>query len=1025
MSLLVEDYIRSISLKFSHKDTSEMGYRTQLEILLKGIFSDLKLGRIDHDAKAKQGNKPDFVVVNGEIPILYLEAKDIGISLDKVEKSDQMARYFGYANLVLTDYVEFRFYRNGIRYGDPIKIANFDIKNRTLDSIPGHYDHLVRTLVEFTQSHKEPIRSGHHLAKVMGGKGRRIRDNTWQYLETESEKDSELAKVFETLKKLLVHDLTPEKFADMYAQTLVYGLFVARFHDESPKDFSRAEARDLIPKSNPFLRHFFDHIVGPNFDKRLEFIVNELCEVFSHADIQELMKEYFKSDLWGKEKKGPDPVIHFYEDFLKEYDPVLRKKMGAYYTPLPVVQFIVNSVDYLLESKFNLPAGLADTSKSESNLHRVQILDPAVGTGTFISNVIGKIYSRILAGNQEGRWPSYVHHDLLPRLHGFELMMAPYTIAHLKLGIAFRKTGFKHFNQRLGIYLTNSLERSAPDDLFTAFGLAESIAEESKEAEVIKSKTPIMVVLGNPPYSGESNNAHYSGNNVYKVEPAGGRLKERNSKWLNDDYVKFIRLAESMVEKNDDGIVAMITAHGYLDNPTFRGMRYHLLQTFEEIYILDLHGNANKKEITPEGKKDENVFDIKTGVSIFIGIKSSAKKENLAKLYRVDCYGLRDSKFDFLNNNSFKDLDWESVNPSAPNFEWVNRDVEKQLKYLNGFSVSDLFQVSGVGVVTARDSFVISNDEDDLIENAKKFRDSLGKNQKDICEEVGISNKKGWDAMKARISLQKEADLEHLIRNISYRPFDTQKIFYHSSLVWRTVEKIMQNFTEGPNIGLVFARSQKDPEFNAVFISKNIIETKFGEASTQSSVAPLYIYSSDGTKVPNLDLSIVASIQKIAGEASPENIFDYVYSVLHSPSYRNAYKEFLKSDFPRVPFPRNEKSFSKLVSLGSELRSVHLLESPKVGRFITSYSVAGSDFVEKIAFKSGKVFINDTQYFGGVPEAAWEFAIGGYQPAQKWLKDRKGQTLTNDDLSHYQKVIVALAETVQIMNKIDDVLDEG
>ena len=428
-----EDYIQGISDKFSREQTSEMGYRSEFETLIKDIFESINVRDIDHDAKAKQGNKPDFAVLKNNVPILYIEAKDIGVSLDKVENSDQMARYYGYANLVLTDYVEFRFYRNGIRYQEPIKIANFDIKNRIITPLPVNYESAAKTLIDFSQSHKEPIRSGKHLAKIMGGKARRIRDNAKQFLSVSSSQNAELTRVYQTIKQLLVHDITHDAFADMYAQTLVYGLFVARYHDQTPNNFTRHEARDLIPKSNPLLQHFFDHIVGPNFDNRLEYIVNELCEVFSHADIQELMKEYFKNDLWGETHKGPDPVIHFYEDFLKEYNDELRKKMGAYYTPLPVVQFIIKSVDYLLEKEFGLKNGLADSSKTSNGIHRVQILDPAVGTGTFLTEILQSVYLKFT--DQKGRWPAYVYQDLLPRLHGFELMMAPYTIAHLKMSM--------------------------------------------------------------------------------------------------------------------------------------------------------------------------------------------------------------------------------------------------------------------------------------------------------------------------------------------------------------------------------------------------------------------------------------------------------------------------------------------------------------------------------------------------------------------------------------------------------------
>jgi len=544
MQNLFENYIQSISSKFSHEETSEMGYRADFEILLKGIFESIKVMRINHDARAKQGNKPDFAVLKGDVPILYIEAKDIGVSLDKVEKSEQMARYYGYANLVLTDYVEFRFYRNGLRYEEPIRIANYDIKRRTIASIPKNYAHVAKTLVDFTQSHKEPIKSGKHLSKIMGGKAQRIRDNARQFLATQS--DTELARVYETVKKLLVHDLTPDAFADMYAQTLVYGLFIARYHDKTLDNFTRQEARNLIPKSNPLLRHFFDHIVGPDFDERLEFIVNELCEVFSHANVQELMSQYFKNDLWGETHESPDPVIHFYEDFLKEYDPDLRKKMGAFYTPLPVVRFIIRAVDHILERDFSLSQGLADTSKI-GETHRVQILDPAVGTGTFLTEILRNIHLRFI--DQKGRWPAYVHHDLLPRLHGFELMMAPYTIAHLKLSMILKETGFKYFNDtRLGIYLTNSLEGGSIQPELLAFDFAASVAEESKEAAVIKNKTPIMVVVGNPPYSiSSSNKGEWILNLIKDYKKNLGERKIN----LDDDYIKFLRFAEHFIEKTE------------------------------------------------------------------------------------------------------------------------------------------------------------------------------------------------------------------------------------------------------------------------------------------------------------------------------------------------------------------------------------------------------------------------------------------------------------------------------------------
>lgn len=1010
---IIQSYINSIASKYAHQETSEYGYRTDFELLLKGVFESINVSRFDHDAKAKQGNKPDFVVIKDDVPLLYIETKDIGVSLDKIEKSEQMSRYFGYANLVLTDYVEFRFYRDGLPYGEPIKIAEHDKASRLISPFPKNYEYLAKTLIDFTQSHKEPIKSGKHLSKIMGGKAQRIRDNVRQFLANKSERNSELFRVYETIKKLLVHDLNKEAFSDMYAQTLVYGLFVARFYDDSPSDFTRQEARDLIPKSNPLLRHFFDHIVGPNFDKRLEYIVNELCEVFSHADVEKLMKDYYQKDLFGEEHRGPDPVIHFYEDFLKEYDPDLRKKMGAYYTPLPVVMFIAQSVDYLLKNKFKLSGGLTDTTKTANDIHRVQVLDPAVGTGTFISAVIRIIYARLLKSGQKGRWPKYVHNDLLPRIHGFELMMAPYTISHLKLAMAFKETGFKYFNRRLGIYLTNSLEETTKqEELFTAFGLAESIAEESKEASIIKNKTPIMVVIGNPPYSGESSNAQYKGNDVYKIEPGGGKLQERNSKWLNDDYVKFIRFAEEMVERTGEGIVAMITAHGYIDNPTFRGMRWHLMKTFDEIYVLDLHGNTNKKEKAPDGGEDKNVFNIKTGVSIFFGVKKKESKTDLAQVYSADLYGKRQAKFKYLNDNLINTAKWTALKPSGPNYVWVQRDEKKLAEYNQGFSVNELFPVSSVGVVTSRDSFVIDTSKKALANRIQEFLRC--QSPQEAKARFNLRENKKWKIVDA---LKHEFDEKNIVQ-INYRPFDTRFIYYHDDFIERSRKEVMKNFIAGKNIGLVTARSNKNPEADHFYISEFLTEAKLGESSTQSAVFPLFIYKNH-TKSLNFKPEIKNEVEEIVGQVVPEDILDYIYAVLYSPDYREKYNNFLKLDFPRVPYPKDKKSFAKLVKLGNKLRQLHLLESPEVSEYITTYPEAGSDLVDILVYKDGNVFINEVQYFGNVPEVAWNFWIGGYQPAQKWLKDRKSTTLTNSDIEHYQKMIVALTETDKVMKEID------
>jgi len=1020
MKDIFKNYIQSISLKFSHEETTEMGYRADLEFLLKKIFEIIKVQRIDHDPKAKKHNKPDFVVLKFDIPILYLEAKDIGTSLDKIEKSEQMSRYFGYANLVLTDYVEFRFYRNGLSYGEPIKIAEYDRKRRTITSIPERYKNLAQTLVDFTKSHKEPIRSGEHLSKIMGGKAQRIRDNIRQFYSSESNQDTDLIKLFKTIKQLLVHDLTIHSFSDMYAQTLVYGLFVARYYDKSLSSFSRQEARELIPNSNPLLRHFFDHIVGADFDTRLKYIVDELCEVFSHADVKELMKQYFKLDLWGKTHRGPDPVIHFYEDFLNEYDPILRKKMGAYYTPLPIVEFIIRSVDYLLKKEFGLTAGLVDTSKTKEGLHKVQILDPACGTGTFISSIIRKIYLWLETHGQKGRWPTYVHHDLLPRLFGFELMMAPYTIAHLKLGIAFRQTGFWDFHRRLGIYLTNSLEESftQQQSLF-ALGLAESIAEESKEASKIKNEKPIMVIVGNPPYSGVSSNETKYANSLverYKFEPGGKQKLQERKHWLNDDYVKFLAMAESMIEKNGEGIVAMITNNSYLDNPTFRGMRWHLTKTFDKIYVLDLHGNAKKKETAPGGGRDENVFDIMQGVGIILAIKTKRKRlDQSSEVFHADLYGTRKYKFNELTGTP----KWQKLTLDSKMFYFVSKNTKGQEEYEKGFKLDELFPKNVTGIVTMGDNFIVNERKDVIAERVQK----LARCEYDEST-LNASFNLGKNYAKFVLDNCKQLNFEESkIVKLNYRPFDEQWTYFDNKVIWRWRENVMKHLLKN-NVSINFCRQVISDNFSHILVSNHLMDDSYvsNKSRERGYCAPLYIYHADGSRTPNLSKEIVDKFRKIVSKISPEDVFDYVYAVLHSTSYREKYKEFLKIDFPRVPYPKNKSSFSKLIKLGSELRTFHLLESPKVNKFITTYPVAGSDTVEKRPnFKNGKVFINDEQYFGNVPKVAWSFYIGGYQPAQKWLKDHKGLTLNNSDLEHYQKIIVALTETDRIMNEIDKV----
>ena len=590
--------------------------------------------------------------------------------------------------------------------------------------------------------------------------------------------------------------------------------------------------------------------------------------------------------------------------------------------------------------------------------------------------------------------------------------MAPYTIAHLKLSMAFKKTGFKYFNKRLGIYLTNSLEESViEDDLFAAFGFAESISEESKEASIIKNETPIMVVIGNPPYSVSSSNKGEWILNLIKVYK-----KDLNEKKINidDDYIKFIRYAEHFIEKNKSGIVAMITNNSFIDGITHRQMRKHLLETFDNIYVLDLHGNSKKKEKAPDGGKDENVFNIQQGVSINIFVRTGKKKTGLGSVYHSELYGMRDDKFKSLNISDIHNVKWNKLKYNEPYYFFVPKDFEANEEYEKGFKIDEIFCIGSSGIESAKDGFIIKFSDKEAIV-LKDFIEVHS--DKEIADKYNLKSEKASQVKNDSLNIIGSAT------KLLYRPFDIRFTLYSPNsqgVWWRPRYEVMKHMFKD-NIGFIAKRGLDESHSAVCFITKFIIDRRSWSRPGMlgaEKLFPLYLYVEDGSRKPNLKKEIVNKIENIVGKVSPENIFYYIYAVLHSPSYREKYKEFLKIDFPRVPYPKDKRSFKRLVTLGTELRSLHLLESPKVNKFITTYPKSGSNIVEKLTYKDGNVYINKEQYFGNVPESTWDFYIGGYQPAQKWLKDRKKRTLTNADIEHYQKIIVALSETEKIMKKI-------
>ncbi len=616
----ISSYLESIGKRFKSGISSEHTFRGDLELLIRSMVPDVDI--TNEPSQITDCGNPDYVITKGAIPIGFIEAKDIGKDLYHKGYKEQFDRYKkALENLIITDYIWFQFFQDGQLVYE-MRIA--DIEGNALIPKPEQFAEFEDRIKDFCTFVGQTIKSPKKLAEMMASKARLLQDILERAITTDeqSEENTSLRGQYQTLKEILIHDLSPKAFADIYSQTLAYGMFAARLHDKTLEDFSRQEAAELIPKSNPFLRKLFGYIAGPDIDERIIRTVDNLALVFLATNLEQLLKNF------GSSTQTHDPIIHFYETFLAAYDPKLRKARGVWYTPAPVVNFIIRAVDDILKTEFNLPQGLADTSKTkikvpiqgskklfEKEVHKVQILDPATGTGTFLAEVVKYIYSKKFKAMQ-GAWSSYVDEHLIPRLNGFELLMASYSMAHLKLDMLLSETGYKATkNQRFNIYLTNSLEEHHPD---TGTLFSNWLSTEANEANHIKRDTPVMVVMGNPPYAVSSSNKSDWIQSLIKDYKKD--LNERKIN-LDDDYIKFIRYGEYYIDKTGEGILAYISNNSFIDGITHRQMRKHLLETFDKVYILDLHGNSKKKEKHPDGSADQNVFDIMQGVSINIFIK--------------------------------------------------------------------------------------------------------------------------------------------------------------------------------------------------------------------------------------------------------------------------------------------------------------------------------------------------------------------------------------------------------------------
>ena len=1031
--MLLIDYINRVNQLYQTGISTEHSFRGILDELLRSIDTTIL---VTNEPKKIECGAPDYLISKKNIPIGYIEAKDLfDVDLDGQKKTGNKEQFDRYKdsldNVIFTDYLSFYFYRGHD------KVASITIgekQGKKIVPVQSQFDSFIRHMQDFMSYIGITIKNPKKLAEMMAGKARLLCDIINNALEEDAKTDihTDLIEQYTSFKKILIHDITHKSFADVYAQTIVYGMFAARLHDPTLPTFSRQEAAELIPKSNPFLRKLFGYIAGPDLDDRIKWIVDDLVQIFLSCNVEEILHTY------GKSTKMEDPIIHFYETFLSEYDPKLRKARGVWYTPAPVVNFIVRAVDDILKTEFGLSQGLADTSKTtitvnengeqkKKEVHRVQILDPAAGTGTFLVETIKQIHKKF--EGQQGIWNDYVDTHLIPRLNGFELLMASYAMAHLKIDLLLKETGYTpKTNQRLRVFLTNSLEEphSEVDTLFSNW-----LTTEAYEANKIKNETPVMCVIGNPPYAVSSNN---KGEWIEKLLIDYKKdLNEKSYNSLSDDYVKFIRYGQHFIDRNGSGILAYISNNSFVDGIVFRQMRKSLLNSFDKIYILDLHGNSKKKEVSPDGTSDQNVFDIMQGVSINILVKTcNKKKDSIGEVHHFDLYGSRSEKYSFLEQKKVENTDWTVLDLFKPEYYFVNKNYSDSDNYLTGFKIDDIFKVYGPGVETGLDKLFVSNDKQDLISTFSE----LSSKSEEAFKKFNIENKSTFKIKNKLL----ETDFESINNSIvtyQYKVFDFKYLVYLKDILRRADYNVFKHIGS-ENYYLTMMRKCVDTNsFKSILVSKHIIDKNL--YSFQSYSFPLYTklateqytLNDKSVRTPNLSPTFINKLCESLGLTfsdeknnnystfAPIDILDYIYAVLHSPTYREKYKEFLKIDFPRVPYPKDASTFWSLVEKGGAIRALHLLESPLLDTFITTYPESGTNQVGKVRYDNGKVYINETQYFDKVPQIAWEFYIGGYQPAQKWLKDRKDRVLTFEDILHYQKIIIALTETDRLMKEID------
>ena len=1009
---MLKTYLKNIYDIFVRGDATEESYYPTLAGFLQG-YSKQKIKKqlqITTLPKRTEAGNPDFRIWDGESHniIGYIEAKNPTIDyLEQIETTEQLKRYLKtFPNLILTNFFEFRLYRNGELIDKVIIGRSFTMhKLKTIPPAENEQDFL--NLLEKFFSFSQPrLYDAESLAMILADKTRFLRDEviTQELREEEEGKRRSIIGFYEAFKQYLISDLSKESFADLYSQTITYGLFAAR--TRSKNGFSRKLAYDNIPRTIGILRDIFRFISLEEPPKQMEWIIDDISEVLAVTDVNKILHDYFHAG------KGKDPIVHFYETFLAEYDPETREKRGVYYTPEPVVSYIVRSLHRILKIHFSKKDGFAS--------EHVTVLDPASGTLTFLAEASRLAVDEFTSKYGEGGKEHFIKEHILGNFYAFELMMAPYAVGHLKMSFLLEEIGYKLKEEdRFKLYLTNALEMKEHDVTKDFAGPGwYSISEESRLAGNIKRDQPILVILGNPPYSVSSaNKSDFIEREMdcYKEDVRD----ERNIQPLSDDYIKFIRFAHWKIDKDGKGVIGMITNNSYLSGLIHRGMRRKLLESFNEIYILNLHGNSRIGETCPDGSKDENVFDIQQGVSIAIFIKNK-KQKGLGRVFYQDIYGLREKKYSYLNRGDTNTIKWKELKPTVPHYFFVKKDFLHLGSYYKFPGIQEIFLQSSSGVKTHRDHFVIGFTEEEIKQRMIVFTGGLSDEM--VRQGLNLKDTHDFKLKEARDKLKKE-DWTKSIIPYSYRPFDNRYICYRPELIDRDRYNVMQHFLK-ETLGLVAMRQYVyDPvkTYNYAFCTENIIDDRYFISNRGTcTIFPLYLYKEKNKpekhslgsqmilfepkteysiKTPNLSEKLIEQLTKSFKKTpSPEQIFYYIYAVLHSNIYRTKYAEFLKIDFPRIPFTRDYKLFSKMFEYGERLVDLHLLKSPEIDPPLARFQGKGDNKVEKLRHENTKLFINKDQYFDGMESDVFEYQIGGYQVCEKWLKDRKDRKLSLEDI---------------------------